>query len=190
VAEALVVTDDPAVTASALAAGARVAPDPPRRPYRPGQRGLPGHPAGAPVDGLNAAARFGADQLAGLGRWRAALTGDLPALRPAELAAALRAAAGLAAAGQPGRRGYVADAAGTGTGLLAAPPGVPLAPSFGVDSAAAHARSGAAELTGSWPSLRHDVDTPADLRSVVALGLGPRTAAVLAALPVGLGQVV
>ncbi|MER7420801.1 2-phospho-L-lactate guanylyltransferase, partial [Micromonospora peucetia] len=102
---------------------------------------------------------------------------DLPALRPAELAAALHAAQ----APPPEVRRYVADAPGRGTVLLAAPPGVPLDPRFGVGSAAAHAASGALALTGDWPSLRRDVDTADDLAAAARLGLGPCTAALAAA---------
>ncbi|HEX8632478.1 MAG TPA: 2-phospho-L-lactate guanylyltransferase, partial [Catenuloplanes sp.] len=94
---------------------------------------------------------------------------DLPALRPAELSAALRAAAR-----RPARR-FVADAAGTGTVLLTAPPGTQLQPRFGADSAAAHAASGAVPLGGDWWSLRRDVDTVDDLRAAAALGLGGHT---------------
>lgn len=84
-------------------------------------------------------------------------------------------------------RGYVADAPGGGTVLLAAPAGVPLAPRFGPGSAAAHAASGALPLAGDWPSLRRDVDTPADLAAAAGLGLGPRTAALLAGAEVRYG---
>ncbi len=151
VSELLVVTDDPAAAAAATAVGARAVPD------RPGA-------------GLNDALRYGADSVAGLRRDRAALAGDLPALTAESLGEALRAATA---------RSYVADAAGTGTTLLAAPRGVLLDPHFGVDSAAAHARSGATGLTGDWPGLRQDVDTAADLRTVLALGPGRHTCALL-----------
>jgi 2-phospho-L-lactate guanylyltransferase len=154
VADVLVVTDDAVVTAIALAAGARVVPD-------------------EPAAGLNAAVRFGADVAAGSHRWRAVLAGDLPGLRADDLAAALRAAA------TPAVRHYLPDAAGTGTVLLTAPPGVPLDPRFGPGSAAAHAASGAHRLTGDWPGLRHDVDTAADLRAVCALGAGAHTRGLL-----------
>lgn len=154
VAEARVVTDDARVAAVARAAGARVLPD-------------------EPDAGLNAAFRHGAT--AGPAGWVAGLTADLPALRPAELAAAL-----LAAQADPdGVRRFVPDAPGDGTVLLAAPPGVALDPRFGVGSAAAHAASGALPLTGDWPSLRRDVDTAADLAAAARLGLGPGTAALL-----------
>ncbi|GID97514.1 2-phospho-L-lactate guanylyltransferase [Amorphoplanes digitatis] len=152
VAEVLVVTDDPAAAAAVAALGARAVPD------RPGA-------------GLNAALRFGADLVAGLPRRRAVLTGDLPALRPGELGEALAAAG-------PGRS-FVADAAGTGTVLLTADAGVPLEPRFGVGSAASHAASHARALAGSWPGLRQDVDTAADLRTVLALGAGEHTCALL-----------
>ncbi|MEV4478834.1 2-phospho-L-lactate guanylyltransferase [Micromonospora coxensis] len=158
VAEVLVVTDDPAVAATAGAAGARAVPD-------------------RPDAGLNAAFRHGAE-VAGPG-WVAGLTADLPALRPAELAAALLAAA----TDTPGVRRFVADAPGSGTVLLAAPPGVALEPRFGVGSAAAHAAGGALPLHGDWPTLRRDVDTAADLAAAARLGLGPRSAALLAPCP-------
>jgi 2-phospho-L-lactate guanylyltransferase len=113
----------------------------------------------------------------------AALTADLPALREAELTEALRQADQVAGSLGPGviARSFVADAAGTGTVLLAAPAGAALEPCFGPDSAAAHEASGAIRLSGAWPSLRRDVDTPADLAEALALGVGPRTAAAYAA---------
>ncbi len=170
VAEVLVVTDDPAVAAAARALGARVVADP---PPGAGER---------PHEGLNAAVAHGIATVAGPGRWVAALTADLPALRPAELTAALTAAARAGAGGEPARR-FVADAPGTGTTLLTTPPGVPPQPRFGAGSAVAHALAGAAPLTGEWPSLRRDVDTAADLAAAAALGLGPHTAPLYAATP-------
>ncbi|MEU0515857.1 2-phospho-L-lactate guanylyltransferase [Amycolatopsis sp. NPDC006125] len=100
-----------------------------------------------------------------------AIQADLPALRPAELAAALAAA--------EGRRVFVADADGTGTTLLLSEPGGPLDPRFGAGSAAAHAGSGAVPLELDLPTLRRDVDTPADLAEACRLGVGDRTRAVL-----------
>jgi len=99
-----------------------------------------------------------------------ALVGDLPALRPDELAAAL-----IAAAAHP--RSFVPDAEGTGTTLLAARPGVALQPAFGTGSAARHGSIAVALDAG--PGLRRDVDTAADLRAAAAVGLGPATAAEL-----------
>jgi 2-phospho-L-lactate guanylyltransferase len=152
----LVVTDDPAVGEAVTALGASVVPD-------------------EPQDGLNAAMRFGADVSIGLGRRRAVLAGDLPALRPEELGSALLGSA----AGEAHERSFVPDADGRGTVLLSAPAGVALRPQFGPGSAAAHAASGARALGGVWPGLRHDVDTAADLATVLALGAGPHTCALL-----------
>lgn len=106
--------------------------------------------------------------------WIAALVGDLPALRADELAAALEAAC-------EHRCSYIADAAGTGTTLLAVAPGVPFDPQFGDGSAARHDRIAARLDAG--PGLRCDVDTPEDLDAAAALGLGPATAAVFARWP-------
>jgi len=103
----------------------------------------------------------------------AVLMGDLPALRPHELAAALAAAAGHPSA-------YVADRHGTGTTMLTARPGAHLQPAFGTGSATRHARTAAALDAG--PGLRHDVDTADDLRAAAALGLGAATNAALAGI--------
>ena len=148
----LVVTDDPVAARLAGEAGAERVPD--------GRAGL------------NGALAYGALRAGGAGV--VALTGDLPALRPAELAAALGALDGRV-------RGYVPDARGTGTALLAARAGTPLEPRFGPGSAAAHEASGAVALTGDWPSIRQDVDTPADLAAAAALGLGRHTTALIGA---------
>ena len=131
----------------------------------PGVR-LIGDPAD-PADPLNAALRGAAADL-GVDRAVAVLTGDVPALRPAELAEALALA--------DAQRCFVPDRPGTGTVLLAAPAGQPLDPHFGPGSAAAHARSGAKRLDGAWPSLRCDVDTTADLAEAVRLGWLPPAA--------------
>lgn len=80
----------------------------------------------------------------------------------------------------------MADAAGSGTVLLTAAPGVSLDPRFGTASAAAHARSGALALTGEWPTLRQDVDTAADLAAAAVMGLGAHTTAVMACTVLGM----
>jgi len=131
-----------------------------------------------PRDGLNAALRHGAAYAAS--RWpgsgTAALSADLPALRPAELAGALRAASAWPTA-------FMADAAGDGTTLYTASPGVAFEPAFGLASRSRHAAGGAAEIVlDGIPGLRRDVDTPADLRSATLLGLGPRSAPLAAEL--------
>jgi 2-phospho-L-lactate guanylyltransferase len=106
----------------------------------------------------------------------AALNADLPALRPLELARVLDAAAEFP-------RAFLPDAATIGTTLLAAQEGAELRPAFGTDSRARHRASGAVELIlDAVDSVRQDVDTGADLRAALALGVGPRTAAQAARL--------
>lgn len=95
------------------------------------------------------------------------LQGDLPALQALELGEALSQA-------RLHRRSFVADHHASGTSALFAF-GVPLDPRFGADSAARHRESGAVELTGAWPGLRCDIDTPDDLRVATALGMGSAT---------------
>jgi 2-phospho-L-lactate/phosphoenolpyruvate guanylyltransferase len=95
------------------------------------------------------------------------LQGDLPALQTQELAEAITAARAYP-------RSFVADRHGTGTSALFAF-GTALDPLFGADSAARHRHSGAIELTGAWPGLRCDIDTPDDLRVARHLGVGPAT---------------
>jgi 2-phospho-L-lactate guanylyltransferase len=77
---------------------------------------------------------------------------------------------------------FVADSAGSGTTLLAAASPRLLTPAYGHGSAAAHRAAGATELTTVNPRLKADVDVIGDLARVVALGVGPRTAEVLARL--------
>jgi 2-phospho-L-lactate/phosphoenolpyruvate guanylyltransferase len=132
--------------------------------------------ADEPGAGLNPALVFGAGYSAARwpGRGVAAMAGDLPALRPAELALVLEQAAAGAA--------FVPDAAGTGTTLYAAAPGVAFTPAFGPGSRDRHRAAGAKELDlAGLRGLRQDVDTPADLELAAAIGVGPRTAAALLA---------
>jgi len=181
VARVIVVTSDPVAAAELSLLGAHVIPDP-----------LPGADRADAAQGsrdgsqqpLNAALAHGAAIAAR--RWPgtglAALTADLPALRPAELAVALRAAADLAAPGLAAPA-FVPDAAGLGTTLYAAGPGREFTPMYGGASRARHAAGGAIELAlDGIAGLRQDVDTPDDLRAAVALGVGPRTAEVAAEL--------
>ncbi|MCQ4044468.1 2-phospho-L-lactate guanylyltransferase [Streptantibioticus rubrisoli] len=153
-----VVTDDPLAAAELSALGARIVPD-------------------APAAGLNAALAHGARVVRAerASSAVAALNADLPALRPAELAAVLGAARG--------GRAFLADAAGVGTTLLAASPGVPLRPAFGGPSRARHLASGAREIALRLvDSVRRDVDTAEDLRAALTLGVGPHTTRATAAL--------
>lgn len=155
----LVISSDPAVAVEVGALGAEVVTDPGRR--------------------LNGALRHGAallrsrDPHVALG----ALQADLPALRPAELDAAVAAAAVLFAGGAT--RAFQPDAPGEGTTLLLVAPGQDLDPHFGRGSAARHRASGARPLPGDRPGLRRDVDTAADLDDAVALGVGAWTRAVV-----------
>ncbi len=104
-----------------------------------------------------------------------ALSADLPALRAAELALALRQA-------RDHEMSFVRDAGGAGTTLLLAGPGGRFEPQFGAASANLHAKAGAVELTGALQSVRRDVDTEQDLAAAAVLGLGARSAAVVARL--------
>ena len=159
VARVIVITDDQDAAVVLAALGALVVPDEPRA-------------------GLNPALRHGARYAAA--RWPgdgiAALSADLPALRPEQIGQALRAAAAWPTA-------FVADAAGDGTTLYAARAGAAFRPAFGLASRARHAAGGAVELgLEGIPGLRRDVDTPSDLRDAVALGLGPHSAPLAAEL--------
>lgn len=137
-----------------------------------------------PDAGLNPALRHGAAVAAslhpdcGIGT----LSADLPALRSGELERALHRA-GTAATS------VVPDARGNGTTGYFARPGAAFAPSFGPDSVAAHLRGGATALpVRGLASLRRDVDTPADLKAAVRLGVGPHTRAVLERMAARAGE--
>lgn len=154
VAEVVVVTNDVQTAEAVMAMGATVVDD-------------------APDAGLNAALRHGAQVARDRrpGAPTAALSADLPALRPDELATALRAAAAHPAA-------FVADVAGIGTTLYAVTGGTPFRPRFGGRSRATHRAAGAIEVVvAEIPSVRRDVDDAVDLWDALRLGVGPRTAA-------------
>jgi 2-phospho-L-lactate/phosphoenolpyruvate guanylyltransferase len=157
VGELVVVTDDPAAAELTAALGAHVVED------KPGA-------------GLNAALTWGAT----VARQRAphagiaALSADLPALRTAELAEVLEFAAAAKCAV------VVGDAHGSGSTAYLAAAAVPFIPAFGADSLQAHLAGGAMAFPGAGvPSVRQDVDTVEDLWAAVALGVGPRTTAVV-----------
>lgn len=158
VARVIVVTADPAAAGPLAALGADVVHDPDR--------------------GLNTALRTGAAHAVRLAPGDAvgALQADLPALRPAELAIVLAAAADFDQA-------FLPDALDIGTTFYGVRPGVPFTPGFGGESRARHLAAGAKELCPDGvESVRRDVDTPGDLRAAIALGLGRHTAAVVAEL--------
>jgi 2-phospho-L-lactate guanylyltransferase len=163
VARLVVVTDDERVRAEAGRLGAYVLAD--------------------VSGGLNAALRHGADAVATLDPDAplAALQGDLPALRPADLTGALDLA-------DSHDRAFVSDAEATGTTLLTAASRARFDPAFGIGSSLAHRQRGFVELDardavtadgeggpGGWSSLRRDVDTDASLREAATIGLGVRT---------------
>jgi 2-phospho-L-lactate guanylyltransferase len=103
-----------------------------------------------------------------------AMVADLPALRAADLLAVLRQAPVVG-------RSFVRDADGSGTTLLAAGPRSQLRPLFGPDSARRHLASGARELDAP-DSLRCDVDSAADLRRCLELGVGMLTSQLVTGL--------
>jgi 2-phospho-L-lactate guanylyltransferase len=147
-----VVTPDEVAAAAAVELGALVLPD-------PTPDGHP-DPLNNAIGAAERAVRTSTPNIV-------VLQGDLPALQTQELAEAIRAARAYP-------RSFVSDRHGTGTSALFAF-GTPLDPLFGADSAAQHSHSGAIELTGAWPGLRCDIDTPDDLQVARRLGVGPAT---------------
>lgn len=154
--EVVVVSDDPTAQRELAAAGAIVVAD-------------------RPDGGINAALVYGAaDARARHGDVGiAALSADLPALRPTELDLALARATQY-------DRAFLPDHLGTGTVLYTASAGSAFRPAFGPDSRQAHAMSSTQLDVNGLSSLRRDVDTIDDLVQAAALGLGPRSALVAA----------
>lgn len=157
-----VVTPDEAAAAAAADLGAEVLADP-----TPDGHGDPLNNA------LAAAERAVAGSVPNI----VVLQGDLPALQSYELEEAIAAA-------RAHPRSFVADRHGMGTAALFAF-GSALDPRFGRDSSTRHRQSGALELTGAWPGLRCDIDTPEDLAVARRLGVGPATARALAQSTIG-----
>lgn len=147
-----VVTPDQAAAQAALELGAHVLTDPTPEGHS--------NPLNNAISAAEKVIRESAPNIV-------ALQGDLPALQPQELAEAIAAARAYP-------RSFVGDRHGTGTSALFAFD-VALAPEFGPDSARRHQHSGAIELTGAWPGLRCDIDTPDDLLVARRLGVGPAT---------------
>lgn len=171
-----VVTADPDTALLAQRLGAAVVPDP-----RLGLNAAVGVGIAAAAGAARAAQAAQAaegvslpDASYGSGAGIAVLLGDLPALLPEDLVAALSAAAGF-------ERAVVPDADGTGTVLLTARRGA-LEPAFGAGSAERHVRAGHERLDLDLPRLRTDVDDDLSLSRARTLGLGPATSACLAAL--------
>ncbi|WP_433676033.1 2-phospho-L-lactate guanylyltransferase [Microbacterium gorillae] len=132
-------------------------------------------------DSVSAAARHDSieqslNDAVGLGLGRvsggpvAVIHADLPTLNPNDLDAVLDLAADVPF-------GAVSDSDGLGTVMLTAQHPRALHPSFGRCSYARHLAAGATPLAAA-ASLRHDIDTPAQLaaaRDAPDLTLGPRT---------------
>lgn len=160
-----VVTPDDVAAAAAAELGAQVLTDPTPDGHRD------------PLNNAIAAAeQTVADSVTNI----VVLQGDLPALQTQELAEAIVAA-------RSHHRSFVADRHGTGTAALFAF-GAALNPQFGRDSSERHRASGAVELTGAWPGLRCDIDTPEDLTAARRLGVGTATAHAVAADSGGTGS--
>jgi 2-phospho-L-lactate guanylyltransferase len=153
-----VVTPDEVAGDAARQLGARVLAD----PTPPGHR-----------DPLNNAISAAEEKVRGETSNIVVLQGDLPALQSQELGEAIAAA-------RTYPRSFVGDRHGTGTSALIALGGVALDPRLGADSAQRHRHSGAIELTGAWPGLRCDIDTPDDLLVARRLGVGATTAQAIA----------
>lgn len=150
----VVVTDEPVAAAALGALGAVIVAD-------------------EPDAGLNPALRHGAAQAlqmqptAGV----VALSSDLPALSSEGLDELLSLV---------DVTGFVADASGVGTTLLAHADPERFAPMFGPESAHQHRQAGARDLSAvADRGLRRDVDTVDDLAEAAAFGVGDATRALL-----------
>ncbi len=145
----LVVTDDFRFAADLRADGCEVIPD-------------------GVANDLNATLRQAAAEASR--RWPdatpVALCADLPCLSSDDLQRALADVEGPS---------FVRDSAGSGTTTYAAPYAC-FRPSFGLDSAALHVAGGAHEVMATAPTLRLDVDDPADLARALLVGVGEHTA--------------
>ena len=103
-----------------------------------------------------------------------AMVADLPALRPADLLQVLATAAQLP-------RGFVPDATGSGTTMLASRRPAEFLPRFGAGSAEHHRADGYRRIDAP-DGARADVDTADDLQHCLRLGVGEHTAAMLSHL--------
>lgn len=103
----------------------------------------------------------------------AAVLADLPSLTPTAFARVLSDASECDLA-------YVPDAEATGTTMLLSADLDGFLPRFGPGSARRHAEAGAVAVALDVAVARRDVDTVEDLHAAQRLGVGPRTAHVLA----------
>ena len=107
---------------------------------------------------------------------------DLPCLAAADVTAVLSAGQRTDAALTAGQRtdgAFLPDRSGNGTTILLSAPARPVIPRYGPGSAIRHRALGLRCLDDGPPGARLDIDTVADLQAASALGLGPRTAAVV-----------
>jgi 2-phospho-L-lactate guanylyltransferase len=161
----LVITDDSVATA----AFAAISPEPGGATVLV----IPDEPRSGLSDALEYGASIAAERWPGDGVF--SFASDVPAVT----AEALSAVLGAMSRGTPDRI-VVADVNGTGTVLLAARPGVALAPQFEGESRAAHVAGGAVDVSDhASPGLRQDVDTEDDLEKVLLLRIGRATRRVL-----------
>jgi 2-phospho-L-lactate/phosphoenolpyruvate guanylyltransferase len=126
-----------------------------------------------PGNGLNPAVAQGIEyvqRVLGPGP-TAVLLGDIPTLRPEDLAGALSQC-------WMHPRAFVPDWSGAGTVLLSSLSPRDLQPRFGAHSAREHGRTHV-RLDLDIPALRTDVDDDETLRQALAIGVGRHTAAVL-----------
>lgn len=103
----------------------------------------------------------------------AAVLADLPSLTPTAFARVLSDATGCSLA-------FVPDAEATGTTMLLSADLAGFRPRFGTGSARRHGDAGAVAVALDVAVARRDVDTVEDLHAAQRLGVGPRTAHVLA----------
>ncbi len=124
--------------------------------------------------GLNAAVAQGCAHVLESGRSHVVVVpSDLPCLTVPALAEVLKMSEGHPQA-------FCPDAEGDGTSLVVSREATSLVTSYGPGSAAAHRAAGLVPLLDAPPAVRRDVDTVAHLREAESLGVGRRTAAVIA----------
>jgi 2-phospho-L-lactate/phosphoenolpyruvate guanylyltransferase len=124
--------------------------------------------------GLNAAVAQGCAHVLESGRSHVVVVpSDLPCLTVPALAEVLKMSEGHPQA-------FCPDAEGDGTSLVVSREASSLVTSYGPGSAAAHRAAGLVPLLDAPPAVRRDVDTVAHLREAESLGVGRRTAAVIA----------
>lgn len=137
-----------------------------------------------PADRLNLALRHAARTLRESAcRPIVIVAADLPSLRAANVSVILGAVGGADGRGLAGcvAPSFVRDAGGAGTTMLLTPAGLLPEPRFGLDSATRHAQAGAADISAyAGRGARRDVDTAADLRAALAIGVGDHSALAVA----------